>query len=98
MKKIPKIIYLQIGEDCPDDISFEDLSEVSWCADKINENDIEYYLNTEEDKLKIKLADLVMDRFVCKTYYEHETNNVRYGSFPMSNAIDDVINKIKELK
>jgi hypothetical protein len=42
MKNIPKTIYLQIGKDCPDDEDFNDLAEVSWCAERINENDIEY--------------------------------------------------------
>ena len=42
MKNIPKTIYLQIGEECHDDIDFNELSGVTWCVDKINDNDIEY--------------------------------------------------------
>ena len=41
MNNIPSKIYLQIGEDC-DCENFNKLHDVSWCKDKINENDIEY--------------------------------------------------------
>jgi len=47
MKNIPKEIYLQIGEDCDGD-DFNELAEVSWCQDKINNNDIRYVHWTEE--------------------------------------------------
>lgn len=42
MKNIPNKIYLQIGDDTPKYIDFNDLDEVTWCADRISENDIEY--------------------------------------------------------
>ena len=42
MKNIPERIYLQIGEDTPHDCNFEELDEVTWCQDKISDNDIEY--------------------------------------------------------
>lgn len=44
MKNIPTKIYLQIGEadlTCDD---FNELHEVSWCSERINDNDIEYTL------------------------------------------------------
>ena len=46
MKNIPDIIYLQIGSDCTAD-DFEDLvrdgtTEVTWCREKIDSNDIKY--------------------------------------------------------
>jgi len=49
MENIPKKIYLQIGEDCPHDVDFNELVGVSWCADKINENDIEFVLVREDE-------------------------------------------------
>ena len=49
MKNAPKKIFLQIGEDCPDDFDFNNLSEVSWCEDKIFDNDIEYVLTIKSD-------------------------------------------------
>ncbi len=44
IKNVPEYIYLQIGEDC-DCVDFKEIEqthEVSWCEDKINNNDIVY--------------------------------------------------------
>ena len=40
MTNVPKEIYLQVGEDCPDDVSFSELVDVTWCDDQINNNDL----------------------------------------------------------
>ena len=48
MENVPKTIYLQIGEDCPNDVDFNELIGISWCEDKINENDIEFKLVISE--------------------------------------------------
>ncbi len=42
MKNRPKKIYLQVGNDCQSDADFSGLSGVSWCNEKIHNNDIEY--------------------------------------------------------
>lgn len=42
MKHIPNKIYLNIGCDPKEVQDFSELSEVTWCADKINDSDIEY--------------------------------------------------------
>jgi hypothetical protein len=43
--KPPEKIYLQIGDDLRiDEYDFEDLADVTWCIDKISDNDIEYKL------------------------------------------------------
>lgn len=43
MKNIPNTIYLNTGTDINDDIDdFSELSEVTWCVDKIHDGDIEY--------------------------------------------------------
>ena len=42
MKNIPDKIYLQIGDNTPKDVDFKDLDDVTWCSEKIGENDIEY--------------------------------------------------------
>ncbi len=50
MKNIPDKIYLQVGADCDAD-DFNDVypgEDITWCADQINDNDIEY----ERVKLK----------------------------------------------
>lgn len=51
MQNIPKTIYLQIGEDCSTDDGedFNTLYGVSWCSERINENDIEYVLKEKSE-------------------------------------------------
>lgn len=42
-KDAPKRIYLQLGPDKPErDDKFSDYAEVTWCAEKINDFDVEY--------------------------------------------------------
>lgn len=64
MTNIPKTIYLQIGDECPTDDGedFNKLYGVSWCADKIFENDIEYVS-------KDVLVELIKKR-VLEAYYD----------------------------
>ena len=42
MKNIPEKIYLQVDPENENPNDFNDLHEVTWCQDKINDNDIEY--------------------------------------------------------
>lgn len=42
MKHIPNKIFLNIGYEPEKGDDFNDLGEVTWCADKVNDNDIEY--------------------------------------------------------
>ena len=58
-KNIPKEIYLQISDDCDTDDFLEETKiagdvggdvGITWCEDKINDNDIRYVL----DKRHIK--------------------------------------------
>jgi len=57
-KNIPKEIYLQISDDCNTDDFLEETkivgdegdAGITWCEDKINDNDIRYVL----DKRHIK--------------------------------------------
>jgi len=56
MKNIPKIIYLQIGEVLEPDNFTDDFSElvgVSWCDERINENDLVYKLVEVEEIKKL---------------------------------------------
>jgi hypothetical protein len=64
MKNIPQKIYLQIGEDVSvkeNDSDFNDLAGVSWCADKINNTDIEYILKSEETFTKEQMIQCYID-------------------------------------
>jgi len=48
MKKIPKEIYLNIGEISKEqlqDLDFNDLHEVTWSDTRINENDVKFVLS-----------------------------------------------------
>ncbi len=47
MKNLPKFIYLQVDADGETPEDFNDLSEVSWCAQRIHENDIKYRLTID---------------------------------------------------
>lgn len=49
MKNVPKVIFLQVDADGETPEDFEELYGVSWCADKINQNDIEYVLRSAHD-------------------------------------------------
>lgn len=44
MKNIPIKIYLQVDPDNKNPEDFNDLTEVTWCVNKINDNDLEYIL------------------------------------------------------
>ena len=83
MKNIPQKIYLQIGEDAEDVESFDDLSDVTWCADNINQNDIEYvvagyaaalpidkpeYKEGDVNEIIAKFTKFADDRWIEKTF------------------------------
>jgi len=65
---IPKKIYLQVDEDFTDFIS-KDVRSVTWCTEKINDDDIEYIksdLYNEMLKVLIEINKLALcsdDRF-----------------------------------
>lgn len=64
MKNVPEKIYLQIGEEVPEDFmveaddDFNELSQVSWSQDKINDNDIEYVLASTTREFEKKYYDV----------------------------------------
>ena len=47
MTGLPKRIYLQWDPEGerPEDVDLVELDDVTWCQDKINDNDAEYILN-----------------------------------------------------
>ncbi len=53
MKNVPKVIYLQVTDD--DHETFDDFNKLSdedmlcWCSDKINDHDIEYIRNSQDN-------------------------------------------------
>lgn len=56
--KTPKVIYLQTCGDCAglecDTCDFDNLGEVSWCKDKINDSDAVYF---SEEAVRSLLRD-----------------------------------------
>jgi len=59
MKNIPKKIYLTLGSEKPSkDESFNELTGVSWCQDKVDEWDLEYISKSEVDKIIKKIISL----------------------------------------
>ena len=58
MKNIPKKIYLQIDPEKENPEDFKELREVTWCEDRINDNDVEYIMESEIAK---KLDELDYD-------------------------------------
>lgn len=56
MKNIPEKIYLQTGNECPNDCDFEELGEVTWNKDKIYDKDIEY---RRVHKGKVRIENLI---------------------------------------
>jgi hypothetical protein len=62
MKNIPQKIYLQIGQGNEDEPDFSAFSEVTWSADKVFSNDIEFVLqqtpcSTLRELLEQKLSN-----------------------------------------
>ncbi len=71
MKNIPNKIYLQIGEDCDSD-DFKELTEVTWCEDSIDSNDIQYMRLT--NKAKEAFAEIA-----SKTDYPRSSIGIAFG-------------------
>jgi len=44
MINLPNKIYLQVDSENERPENFDDLTEVTWCKEKINDTDLEYHL------------------------------------------------------
>lgn len=53
MENIPKKIYLQVDPENEKPEDFNELGEVTWCRDKINNNDIPYYRHGNNNPLDL---------------------------------------------
>lgn len=83
MKNLPKKIYLQIGDDCPNGIDFNELVGVSWSRDRINKNDIKFKL--EPRKMKKKLFIKAMEALEQQYFNDLETAMYLSKAFPEAN-------------
>ncbi len=64
MKNIPQKIYLQVDDEAIDCEDFKELSETSWCTDKINNSDIKYVSQSvfKKSQDKIKMLEDVLKK------------------------------------
>lgn len=85
----PKKIYLQIGcKDYDCTIDFKELSDVTWSVDKIDSDDIEYVLSTENAKLSEALREAV--NLICdSTEYEVGINRYKDGILKIKQLLTD---------
>lgn len=85
MKNKPSKIFLQIGDGYMDDADFKELSEVTWCEDKIFDTDIEYELKkpdeSEEGNDAIEFAEYFHNNF---DYYDCNANGRAYKWIDLS--------------
>ena len=67
----PKVIYLQICGTCQDNdcdkCNFDNLSEVTWSEDKINDNNVAYF--SEEHIREVVFAHLLELREFAQSSY-----------------------------
>ena len=87
MKNIPHKIFLQIGEDCPNDADFNMLQEVTFSKGKINHNDIEY-VNTEHSPL---LAFFKPMSFKTKEELNNKFNELKLNLFDGASELQRLI-------
>lgn len=66
MRNIPKKIYLQVGDDGPEDIDFNELSQedITWCQSRVDKTDIEYIRTMNEEEIK----NVISDAFIKEVY------------------------------
>ena len=61
----PKAIYLQVCGECHDndceECNFDDLADITWCKDRINDNDVAY-ISEEIVKQYAKTIDELIGR------------------------------------
>lgn len=70
MKNIPQKIYLQIGDGCPNDVEFDELSDVTWWDERIFNNDIEYVHSAWHDAESDDLPPYDKEVIVLLNKYE----------------------------
>jgi hypothetical protein len=77
LKNIPTKIYLQIPDDVEPEVDFNDVlkslgTDLTWCQDKINENDIEYHLATSDRTVNLILKRIDFDIGRCNQRLEED--------------------------
>lgn len=97
MKNIPQKIYLQIGQGNEDEPDFSAFSEVTWSADKVFSNDIEFVLQQAPcSMLRELLAQMHTEEFNAFSHAT-EDDEMKKHSTNMK-AIQLVMELIKDFK
>lgn len=91
----PEVIYLQTCGECHDNdcekCNFDELAEVTWCKDRINDNDVAYF---REESVKQYLRHLIDE--INKDYSFATTGKpIRYVRYDIDKTIDEFIGRLK---
>lgn len=84
MKNLPKSIWLNFGEGCPDDADFRELSEVTWSENKEFNNDVQFvredavWRNPDEELPDFDVNVLLTIR-ITRTYMNYTHDIVTIG-------------------
>lgn len=84
MKNLPKSIWLNFGDECPDDVDFRELSEVTWSENKVFNNDIQFvredavWRNPDAELPDFDVSVLLTIR-ITRTYMNYTHDIVRTG-------------------
>jgi len=89
MKNIPKIIYLNIDTDIEEVKDFKELSEVSWCTDKINSTDLKYIHVSELESILEAHKEAIKEG----VKYQHTCNNGKGCGIPYCDQLCGNIDK-----
>lgn len=107
IKNLPKRIYLQIGEDCEcnDWNDIYPTQEVSWCADKINNNDIVYNLKAgrvqpevSDDFGEPEINQVEYDKWLSDQKFYSDSEGTPISQYILQNYFDMVEQFIKSPK
>lgn len=77
MKNVPAKIYLQIDADGETPENFKELEGITWCSEKINQNDIEYIQADLSIKSNIDIKKEILDVAL-------RTNNIQLSDHILS--------------
>lgn len=100
MKNFPERIYLQIGEDCPEDADFNELVGVTHSTNRINDNDIEYVRaeGKPEQSDGVEMPEHILEKakkYIGNTYkWDFQMSALEGAEYGYSLAA----NRIKELE
>jgi len=88
MKNLPEKIYLQIGEDCPDDVDFKDLGGITWSVENQNKNDIEFVLKKNNSVSFLPKDVALKDLRLIRNYFgEHDKTLFEHRAYTLLDSL-----------